>query len=138
MNHVWTVICSRAVIDRDSNNVSLQNILEVLSIKEAPKPQGVLPIELDVVTLWIRESILEPEIGYSRTRFLSPSGKTLGEFESKVDLTEHERSRAKLILQGLPLREEGLYTFRVDMKKTEEGRWRKVAEIPLKVDFTQE
>lgn len=135
MKHIWTVACSRAVIDKDSNNVSLQNVLEALSIKEAPKPQGVLPIELDVVTFWTRESILYPEVGYSQLRFMSPSGKTLCQFDTKVDLTEFERSRTKVIFQGLPLYEEGIYTFRVDHKKTKDGRWRKVAEIPLKVNF---
>lgn len=138
MNHIWTVACSRAVIDKDSNNVSLQNILEGLTIRDEPKPKGVLPIELDVVSFWTRESNSDPETALSRLRFISPSGETLGEFKTTVDLTEYERSRTKITFRGLPLDEEGIYQFRVDHKRSEAGRWRKVAEVPLKVEFRAE
>ena len=28
IDHVWSLVCSRAVVDTESNNISIQNILE--------------------------------------------------------------------------------------------------------------
>ena len=32
IDHIWTVLCLRAVIDVDSQNVSIQNVLEELNL----------------------------------------------------------------------------------------------------------
>ncbi len=37
IDHVWTVICSRAVIDADSNILSLQSIIEQIEISLATR-----------------------------------------------------------------------------------------------------
>ena len=137
MRHIWSVACSHAVVDRDSNNVSLLNVIEQLRIQEAPRPDAVLPIQLDVMTLWAREDPEVPETGNSRLKFVSPAGKTLGTFEAVVDLSSHERSRAKLTFQGLPLRNSGIYKFRIEQKSEGATRWRKVSEIPLSVLFSE-
>ena len=135
MKHIWTVACSRAVIDQDSNNVSLQNVIEQLNIADDPTPDGVLPIEVHLITLWSRADLETPSQGKSRVRFLTPSGKVLGTFESDIDLSESERLRLRLRFASLPLRESGIHSFRVDLKKAESSRWRNVAEIPIDVRF---
>lgn len=137
MRHIWSVACSHAVVDRDSNNVSLLNVIEQLRIQEAPRPDAVLPFQLDVMTLWAREDLEVPETGNSRLKFVSPAGKTLCTFEAVVDLSSHERSRAKLTFQGLPLRNSGIYKFRIEQKSEGATRWRKVSEIPLSVLFSE-
>lgn len=137
MKHIWTVACSHAVVDRDSNNVSLLNIIEQLTIHEAPRPDAILPIQLDVMTLWAREDAEIPTTDNSRLRLISPDGKALGAFESAVDLSSHERSRAKITFQGLPLASSGTYKFIVEQKSEEATRWKRVAEIPLSVTFSE-
>ncbi len=135
IDHVWTVICSRAVIDRDSNNVSIQNVIEQLTIRDEPKPGMMVPILLEAVTLWVRA---KPDIpGRARTRltFLSPSGKAFGSIESEIDLSKFERYRSRVHFSGLPIEEPGRHVFCVELQKEGEDEWRQVAVIPLSVVF---
>jgi hypothetical protein len=136
IDHVWTVVCSRAVIDRSSNNVSLQTVLEQLIIEDTPDPDGGLLIELDVMTLWARRDFDIPARGHGRLIFLSPSGEgKIGPLEYDIDLSEYKRARRGTHVRGLPIGEPGRYTFRVDYKNLDGTRWRRVAAIPLEVIF---
>lgn len=133
INHVWTVACSRAVIDVKSNNVSLQNVIEQINIVEELQPDGMVNIPLEIITLWARAKPDVPDQGKSRITFLSPSGKVLGSTESEVDLSKHERSRTRLKFQGIPIREPGHYIFRVELQ--DKRAWHQVAIIPLQVVY---
>jgi hypothetical protein len=136
IDHVWTVVCSRAVIDRDSNNVSLQNVIEQLRIQADPLPDGVLPIPLQLATLWARADLEVPARGYVRVTFLSPSSEALiGPFESEIDLIDYRRHRTRADFKGLPLRESGRYVFRVELRIEDQDQWHQVAAIPLEVNF---
>jgi len=135
IDHVWTVVCSRAVTDRESNNVSLQNVVEQITIRGEPIPDAMVPIPLDVVTLWVRANTDIPSRGYTRLIFLSPSGTVIGSLESEVDLSEYERYRTRTHFQGLPVTEPGRYTFRVELQNEGESEWHQVALIPLRIIF---
>jgi len=138
MKHIWTVACSRAVIDSETNNVNLQNVVEELTIHAPPQPDGILPIDVDVVSTWIRDALDTPEAGEIRVSFRSPKGKSLRKSEGQIDLNKAPRFRVKARFSGLPLAESGVYSFRVDARESGVGRWRKYAEIPLIVVFSPE
>ena len=136
IDHVWTVVCSRSVIDRDSNNVSLQNVIEQLSLRVEPVPEGVCPIPLHVVTLWARTDLDVPARGYVRLTFLSPSSDALiGPLEAEIDLVDYRRHRTRAGFAVLPLRESGRYVFLVELRIEDEDEWQQVAAIPLEVNF---
>lgn len=136
IDHVWTVVCSRAVIDRDSNNLSIHDVIEQLTIQGEPVPDASAPIELEVVTLWARKDLDVPARGYGRLTFLSPSGKTkAGPFPIDIDLSEYRRYRTRARFRSLPVGEPGCHTFRIDYKAEDGKRWRRVAAIPLEVIF---
>lgn len=136
IDHVWTVVCSRAVIDRESNNVSLQNVIEQITIRGEPILDTVVPIPLDVVTLWVRTNTDMPGQAHTRLTFLSPSGTVLGSLESEVDLSEYERYRARTHFQALPVTEPGRYIFRIELQNEGASKWRQVAIVPLRITFT--
>jgi len=135
IDHVWTVICSRAVIDKESNNVSLQNVLEQFNIQAEPKPDGLLITTFDLMTLWARSEVDIPSRGRSRTTFITPSGETIGSFEVEIDLFEHERNRNRLRFNDLPAREPGRHIFRVELQNEGESEWHQVAVVPLTLVF---
>lgn len=136
IDHVWTVVCSQAVIDRDTNNVSLHNVTEQLTIREKPNPDASALIMLDIVTLWARSDLGIPAHGQSRLTFVSPSGKTkAGPFLFDIDLSEYRRYRTRTRLHTLPVGEPGRYVFHIDYKDENGQRWRKVAAVPLEVTF---
>jgi len=136
IDHVWTVVCSNVVIDVDSKSVSIHNAIEQINIPFEPKPEGVLPIEFDIVTLWVRSDFDKPSTGHARISLLSPTGKKLQNHEYDLDkLADFERLRARQHVRGLPASEPGRYTFYVELKSEGEGEWHHVASVPLKIVF---
>jgi hypothetical protein len=137
IDHVWSVLCSKAIIDSDSNNVSIHDAVERIVIKAHPKPGGKLPIHLELVTSWVRHDFNQPAKGVFRVTYIMPSGKVAGAVEPPIDLTEAERARIRVIFEGLPVEEPGRHTFLVE-KKGENDEWQMVASIPVKVIFAPE
>jgi hypothetical protein len=58
IHHVWTVFCSSSAIDRDTNQVSLFDLIEQVTVQavepRAAGERGVIPARFQVVTLWTR------------------------------------------------------------------------------------
>jgi hypothetical protein len=136
IDHIWTVACSRAVIDRDSNNASLQNVIEQITIRDEPAPGKVCSIALQVATLWARADFEVQARGHARLTFLSPSSDVLiGPLETEIDLVGYRRHRTRAGFEGLPLHEAGRYVFLVELRTEGQEEWRQVATIPLEVNF---
>lgn len=135
IDHVWTVICSRAVIDKSSNNVSIQNVIEQVNIRGKPEPDGFVFMPLEAVTFWARADPDKPSRARTRLAFWSPSGKQLGSFEREIDLSQFERLRSVFRFKGLPTSEEGRHFFRMEIQNEGESKWQQVAAVPLQVFF---
>ena len=134
IEHVWSVLCFETVIDKASNKISLHSIAEQVQIMAKPMPKGILPIHLDLVSLWIRSDSEQPESGISRITFVSPSAKVMAISEPNIDLLKTERARNVVQFEGIPLEESGRYLFRVELKSSDD-EWLQVASVPLSVTF---
>lgn len=133
IDHVWTVLCSRIIIDRDKNNVSLIDVIERLTLHVPPNlPESVLPAaHIELASLWARSDGQTPTYGKCRVRFEDPTGKEHElAVEQEIDLLSHMRLRTIARLD-IGFNQEGTYKIRVDLKK--EKRWKKVAQIPLEI-----
>ena len=136
IDHAWTVICSHAVIDRDTNNVSLLDVVEQLDIGDKPSPEGGILFYLDVMTLWSRADYNMPAQGRGRVSFLSPTGKVNdGPFKFDIDLSRHNRHRTRGRFRALRVTESGRYTFLVELQVEGQTEWHEVAAIPLEINF---
>jgi hypothetical protein len=135
IDHVWTVLCSRAVIDVDSQNVSIHNVIEQLNVAAEPAPDLVIGIAYELVSLWVRSEIDTPTKGRTRVTLISPTGATTAVAEMPIDLSQVERARHRISCQGLHVTGPGRYVFRVELSE-EDGEWRRVASVPLRVVFT--
>lgn len=134
IDHVWTVVCSRAVIDRESNNVSLQNVLEQVTIATEPMPKTLMPLPFDVVTLWARADPDQPCSGRMRLTLVFPSGGTFeAPLEAEIDLSKVERNRQRFRFPGLPMAESGRHIFRVELIQNDQLDWHQVASVPLTI-----
>jgi hypothetical protein len=133
IEHVWSVLCSQAVIDRDTNNISLFNALEQVTIPASPPPGGALVMQYEVTTFWAR--VGEPVEGKMRLRVLGPEGQALLATEAGLDLVTAERTRNRLLFQQLPIVGEGIYRFVLDLFDDAEAEWVQVARLPLQVKF---
>lgn len=134
IEHIWSVLCSRSVIDSETNNVSIQDIIEQININAEPAENGFLPIQLELITLWGRKEINETAKGIERVTFITPSGKNEVISEAEIDLTKAERHRQRVRFPGLPVNETGKYYFKVEIKNGD-NEWKQASAIPLKVVF---
>ena len=84
MRHVWSILCSKGIIDKASNNISLIETLEEIHVPAeiiGGREGGleVIPaIPLNWVTLWTRSDPTKAEKNWTRNTIVSPSGKNLG------------------------------------------------------------
>ena len=142
IRHIWTVLCQRSLIDIDSNNISLIDVIEQISMS-APTPSeqqskgqiqvGTVPFNFEVVSLWSRAEESQPALGQCRVTLLSPSGP-LGEANHvPVDLRKYERTRIRQRFGGLSVSKAGQYFFRVEYRDDGETEWCEVGAIPFKV-----
>lgn len=140
IDHIWTVVCRQSVIDRDSKNLSLFNVLEQITIQgEAnTEERTVIPMDLEVVSLWSRSDYNVPAKGVQRLTLLSPDGESLASGEQEIDLSKHRRFRNRARFRGLPMKGDGRYTFRVEQMTEEEAEWQHVTDIPLELVFVVE
>lgn len=140
MRLIWAVLCERSVIDRDTNMVSLINVLEEMTMAvqpppEAPDaslPQAVIPVPIELVTLWARSDEKIPERGRYRVRLLLPDDRVPADSEFEVDLTQFLRLRHRSRFPGLPVAGEGTYHFVVE-EGAGGGGWATMSEVPLRV-----
>ena len=135
VHHAWTVLCWRSVIDRDTNNVSIHDVLEQLTVGAEPTPGLVLPIEYQVVSLWAREHKETGARGVSRITLIPPMGTERVLSELAINLSEVERMRHRLLCHGFEVPQTGRYYFRVEVQDEGEEEWRQVALVPLTVLF---
>lgn len=132
IDHVWSVLCWRSVVDRQRNNISLLEAIDRITITGPLAPEGAaIPLELHLVTLWSRRDDNSPCSGRGHMQLLSPSGEIAGESEYDIDLSENLQFQSILHINGIPVKEEGRHTFCVQLQ--EGTKWKDVARIPFRI-----
>ena len=140
MKVLWAILCEGAVTDRESNNVSLFNIIEELGVPAQPPerlgdlglPPGVFPGTFALVILCTRANLDTPETAHGRIRLVAPDNATLLSLDFEMDLSEFLRGRLIINMPGLPISSEGLYLFKID-GKSPDSDWEGMFELPLSV-----
>jgi hypothetical protein len=138
IRHVWSVACSKASIDNQTNNISLFEVLEQLQVPHWPErpPDGVIGVgalPLEIVSLWIRVPLDVPERGECRIRVRAPGGSVLESGAQVMDLAAYRRFRSRFSFPGLPIDEPGLCEIEVLFRTGADAEWRIVAQIPIEM-----
>lgn len=136
--HVWTVLCSNTSVDKATNNVTLFEAVEGLSLPpEVPADRDVaIQLELVLVTLWSRTNPAVPEAGNGRFRLVAPEDQTLMTGEHDLSLGgQYIRSRNFSRLRNLPLHGPGFYEFVIEYRVAGEQEWVEATRVPLEVRF---
>lgn len=133
MDHVWSVLCLRASIDRETNNVSLFDVVEQIQVLGRAGTPGVVgPFEL--VSLW-RRTLSLPERGQVRVSIRGPSGHLYVQQVQDIDLREFQRMRARFRITAIPIEGSGTYQISVELQQTDGEAWGKVANIPVEIEL---
>ena len=132
MDHVWSVLCLKASIDRETNNISLFDVLEQVRVHPPLEREGAVgPLEL--ISLWTR-SAGYPERGQARVSLRGPSGHIQFQQIQEIDLREYRRMRARLRVVVMPIEGPGTYVFSVEVPRPNSEDWTEIAKIPLDVE----
>ncbi len=138
MEHRWSLICKEAIVNQETNNVSLIEVLERVEFETDPSvkdlPEGMIPFSVALVSMWSRSEPDKPERLPIRLVIKAPDGKIVksekpGLFQ--INLDQHQNMRVTFNIPALPFRGDGLYSYEVQ-RKTSTG-WRTAAAIPLTI-----
>jgi hypothetical protein len=135
---VWCVLCRKGVLDKYTNQMSLLDVIDELTIAPAqPIPADArdifLSVQFHVVSLWVRSDMSVPETLRFRTVISGPNNRTSPGPETEINLREFVRSRHITRFEALPFHGAGQYRFFIERYSAEREGWERLTSIPLEV-----
>ena len=149
ISHVWSVLCRSSVTDSQTNNISLSNVIERLTLEKPAtdltqitpqiiEKEIIVGIPLEIVSLWRRGEKGENLNADVSVDIFGPSGEILGTFPYHFEMkNEHRRIRTRLIFKSIKVRGGGEHFLVVKIKEVGESEFRPVAHIPLEIVVKQ-
>jgi hypothetical protein len=133
--HIWSVLCSKSVIDKDTQQVSLFEVLEAVHIQlgEPIKGPGLIRFATEVVSLWARSEKNTGETATAKCEVITPDGESVHAAEMTLDFSEKLRFRSIFRAEGFPIHGSGVYTFKISVKDGASDEWRPAASLPIEV-----
>lgn len=129
-------MCASSSVDQHTNNVSLFNLVEHVSLRPgvAPPPSGVIPVEMHAY--WHCDETGEAEF---EVRFVMSAVSTGLESSSPSQKYRPIGGRVRSRTLGLPLPPVlGSYLLRVDWRAREDEPWRREAlSWPIKLQLLE-
>ncbi len=152
--HIWSVLCRKQLVDNDSKQVSLIDMMEKATLSRADIEQQAkslgmsadallaegffFPLPMHLVTFWTRDDPELPEVSEATVRILTPKGKVQAENRIPIDLTDYRNSRPVLRLPGVVFVGTGIYRVVVAKRDKSGKRLLRQAEIPFEVDVASQ
>lgn len=140
MEHVWSLLCTKGIIDQRTKMVSIIDTMDALDIGgdslppiDQENPTYIGPISMSIVSYWYRSDVEKPETGQTRLKFIGPNGKSYATKEQDIDLTKGHSNTLVAAVSTVPFVGFGMYYFEVEKKNQDETNWLKVARLPLQL-----
>lgn len=138
ITHIWSVLCERAIIDKESNNVTFTVMEQVKVVIEKPPKNSlqklVLPIKGQVISMWLQDKNNTVPTLEFRVRIKNPKGKVIGQASQTAPFVSSPRLRTITSFNGLPIspKANGNYWFLIEYKIKD--KWKTVAKVPYWVE----
>jgi len=145
IEHVWSVVCVTAITDKETNNMSLINVVEHLNVQikttpEAEKKRAELgwygtPIVLQSVSRFHKKE-KGTDLSFDFQLVVrDPQGSVLGNAAGGTiafpkDLVS---LRTSVKINGFPVTTNGTYHVIMRIKEVGEGEFEDVAKVPIEV-----
>jgi hypothetical protein len=154
-HHVWSVLCLRGIVDAETQQITLFEVVEKLTITatrdavkrdiEEATAKGKVPLmthPMQIVSWWVRSEHDVPEEGALRLRVLSPSGEGPQAGPFPINLRDNHGFRFSAKNPAVPIHnieDLGKYWWYIMEQRTGEGEedWETVARLPLKVELQE-
>lgn len=140
ITHVWSVLCGQSVINSDNNQISLLNLMEKLDINSVIKNAKDLekdinvPIAYEIVSFWVKSDEAKELKGLVDLSVISPDNVEKKLFTNKFEMSPTiTRLRTRFKINGLVVKDNGIYTFVVKFRENEKDESKEVARLPLEI-----
>jgi len=142
MKHVWSVLCSKSITDREENLISLINCIEHIKIEVDEKNKEEIkqkikgiPVNLELVNLWFDNDIKKIRKFEVMVKIFDNKNQEIEKFSGAFVLVENmKRMRTRMKIGVLPIIKSGLYFLKISFKEEKAKDYREVAEIPLEIE----
>lgn len=115
MLSAWATICARVIIDQVTQNATLIDLVDQLSIPNLPDDVTVISTQLVVVTDWRRDDSDPPLKLTQRLVLKHPDGAEVMDFgQSDLNLESHSLGRVFVAVPAVIARGPGQYRFVVE------------------------
>ena len=140
MKHIWSVLCKKSIIDADTNNISLNEILEEVNfnipLDKAYNLPGNFNFDYEIVSFWTSANPKGKEKFYAEMEFVDPNKKPLNKIEQEIAFPENKRKlRTRIKANGLSVTEDGEYTLKIKAKEKKSDKFKLLTEIPLTINI---
>lgn len=145
--YIGAIVCTGASVDQETNNLTLFNMIEEVSIFEkqlqASTKDGdkerVAPFAFELVTLW-RKNVKNQEISaQEKIELVDPNNKVLQKIEHPMLMkSEHKRLRNRIKISGFKITTAGEYIFRIYIKESDSEEYRFGGETQITVNILKD
>ncbi|MCE9643268.1 MAG: hypothetical protein K8Q97_03010 [Candidatus Andersenbacteria bacterium] len=144
IKHIWSVLCQKSVIDSDTNNITLFDILERIDIEikienpQLPEPERInIPINFEIVSFFENTDPLKNTSGDNIIEFCDSKGQVLNSFKQEVKMPKGmKRLRARFKINGLAVNKVSSdYVFRIKLKSHDMEKYKTLTEIPFETSI---
>lgn len=145
---VFGILCSSAILDQRSNNLSLFNVIDQINIKKEifEKIENTqkfinIALEHEIATVWrtcVNQELCHfPMNILLKVKLLDPNGKILNEHLVNMILpSKTRRHRFAIHLNGMPLTSPGDYVYVIEAAQNEnKDRFEHECSIPFEVSL---
>lgn len=128
ISHIWSVLCSSSSIDRDTNSLSVLNVIDELTLPAeafekfpmSEKQDGrLVPLRHEVLTIWTKNAQFQAkEVSRKvRLKLVGPTGKILGVFPYDLFIPSDKlRMRVRMSFSNFKISPDGgLHEIRVEL-----------------------
>ena len=130
----WLMLCTRSIVDQNTNNVSLIEVIEQLVVRAAESEEVTIPISLDLVFLSERLDANQPEKAQGKITFRGPQpGFESAPITFEVNLEQSNRSTNFVRIPAISVHGSGTYMFEASYFDETADEWGVVASYPFDV-----
>jgi len=145
IKHIWSILCRKSIVDNETNNISINDVFEQLSVDlkikkdDADKLKQInIPIGFEVISMWVKNDKTNFK-GNLNVEIFNPKGIVVRNFEQPLEMPETmKRLRSRLRIMGLVVEEPGDYIFKVNVKELGQKHYKLVSELPLEINLKKE
>jgi len=137
INHISTLICLQSIVNEQTQNITLVEIIEQFNIDNISsynENQSIILPDFELVSFWGRKTKDQPSQGSGRLCLISPSGNILLQKEYEIDLSNNLRCNAIFKISGLEIEEEGDYEFHIKLIEQGKTKWKTVGKALLPIE----